>query len=235
MLGVGFVLLALAAASVVSIRYAIADELVSAVNGELFKADTARAATGLNMSDETWQVLLAEAQSAVQLAPRNGHHWNALARVRYLPRMVGEAAVSPDYVAIYQAYREAVLAQPSSAYAWSGLAYASDHLFTQNRLPGGKAALEQAIERTRILGQREPHALRTVVDLGLANWPLLTPATKQLVLGAVKHLAQRHRDEVVAIAGRRGALLTVCAEPAMLVHQGCNKYRDSATTKILAI
>ncbi|MCA3018609.1 MAG: hypothetical protein ING66_16450 [Rhodocyclaceae bacterium] len=235
MFGAGLVLLSLAAASVASVRLAIADESVSDINGRLYEADKMRAETGMSSTDTAWQALLAKAQSAVHFAPHNGHYWNALARVQYLPRMMGEAAVSPDYAAIYQAYREAVLAQPSSAYAWSGLAYASDYLLAQNQLPGGKAALEKAIERTIFLGQREPHALRTGVDLGLANWPLLVPATKQMILGAVKRLAQHHLGDVAAIAERRGALPTVCVEAAMLAHQACNSLNGGAKTKVGAI
>jgi len=216
MFGAGLVLLSLAAASVASVRLAIADESVSDINGRLYEADKMRAETGMSSTDTAWQALLAKAQSAVHL-------------------MMGEAAVSPDYAAIYQAYREAVLAQPSSAYAWSGLAYASDYLLAQNQLPGGKAALEKAIERTIFLGQREPHALRTGVDLGLANWPLLVPATKQMILGAVKRLAQHHLGDVAAMAERRGALPTVCVEAAMLAHQACNSLNGGAKTKVGAI
>ncbi len=211
----------LAAASVATIRHAVADETVSGINSKLYEAGKAQANLGLNIDDTVWKYLQAEARFAVRQAPQNGHYWGALARVYYLPRSVGQTAVSPDYMAAYEAHRHAVVAQPSSGYAWSALAYASDHLFAQNQLPGGKAALEQALVRAAALGAREPQVLRGVVDLGLANWPVLGAATKQDVQRAVNHLALRHSGDVLFIANQRGALPIVCAEQALALQKVC--------------
>ncbi len=211
----------LTTASVVTIRHALADETVSAINGKLYEAGKVRVNTGVNIDDTIWQYLEAEAKFAARLAPQNAQVWDAVARVNYSPRSIGRTAVSPDYLAAYLALRHAVVAQPSSGYVWSAFAYASDHLYAQNQLPGGKAALEQALTRAAVLAAREPHVLRRVVDLGLANWPVLADATRQDVLRAVKHLVARNAGDVLAIAHQRGALPVVCAEPALTRQQVC--------------
>ena len=228
------VILALSAASVVSVRHAIADETIAAVNGTLYDADKTRAPTGATLDDANWKSIEAEATSAVSLAPQNGHYWNALARVYYQPRSVSGAAIGPDYSAAYRASRATVVAQPTSGYAWSSLTYASDHLFAQNQLPGGRAALEQAISRAAVLGARETPVLGTVVDLGLANWPVLETSTKQDVLRAVRHLAQRNKEDVLAIAYRRGALPIVCHEAVMMSHQSCTALNSRPDAKTSA-
>ncbi|MBC7621987.1 MAG: hypothetical protein H7232_01210 [Aeromicrobium sp.] len=227
-------ILALAAAAVVSVRHAVADETIAAVNGILYDADKTRAATGATLDYASWKSIEAEATLAVSLAPQNGHYWNALARVYYQPRSVSGAAIGPDYSAAYRASRASVVAQPTSGYAWASLAYASDHLFAQNLLPGGKAALEQAISRAAVLGARETPVLGTAIDLGLANWPVLETSTQQDVLRAVRHLAQRHKEDVLAIAYRRGAVPTVCTEPAMTSHRICKELTNHLEAKDLA-
>jgi hypothetical protein len=219
--GVFMVLLALAAGLVMSVRFTIAHETVSGVNSKLYEANKVLSASGVNLADSSWRGLEAQAERAVRIAPHNGYYWNALARVYYVPRTVGGTAISPNYLAAYQAARKAVVALPSSGYAWLSLAYASDHLFAQNQLPGGKAAMEQAITRTLILGSHEPQLLGGVIDLGLANWPNLGAAAKQDVLRAVAHLSQQNKGDVMAIADRRGALPMVCAEKILASHRVC--------------
>jgi hypothetical protein len=221
------VVFALAAAAVVSVRNAIADETVADVNAGLYEAGKARVATGVNIDDAAWKAIEADAKMAVRLAPSNGHYWNALARVYYQPRTIGDTSISPDYASAYQASRVAAVMQPSSGYVWSSLAYASDHLFTQGQLPGGNAAMEQVISRTALLGAREPNPLANTIDLGLANWPQLRAATKQDVMRAINNLAVRNKDDVLAIAYRRGALQTVCTEKVLVSHRVCVELRGS--------
>jgi hypothetical protein len=213
----------LAAAAVVSVRHALADETAAGVNQALYEAHKTFAATGTTLVDAAWKNLQSEAETATRLAPHNGYCWHALARVYAQPRMNGAVPVSPDDAAAFAATTRAVVAQPSSGYAWSSMVAAADRLFAQNQLAGGKAALEQAIGRTTLLAAREPQALATVVDLGLANWPVLEVAAKADVLAAVKQLAQRHAEVVLAIADRRGGMPVVCEEPRLSMHRLCRE------------
>jgi hypothetical protein len=229
------VVFALAAAAVVSVRHAVADQMISSVNSQLYEAGKVRAATGLEIADSTWNALEADAKQAIRLAPSNGHYWNTLARIYYQPRSIGASPASPDYAAAYRASTSAVVVQPGSGYLWSSLSFASDQLFVQNQLPGGNAALEQSISRAAVLGAREPAVLSVVVDLGLANWPTLGIATKQDVLAAVRHLALRHKDDVTAIAARRGALPTVCGEFAAVGEEVCKNIRSDIAARNTSI
>jgi hypothetical protein len=70
-----------------------------------------------------------------------------------------------------------------------------------------------------------------VIDLGLANWPNLGAATKQYVLRAVAHLSLQNKGDVMAIADRRGALPTVCAEKILASHPACMDLSDTLLVK----
>ena len=215
------VVLVLVGASVVAVRHALANELVASINGRLFELAGQSVKTGLAASESAVQHLDADAQSALALAPSNGQYWNTLARLHFTPRTNLSGAVVTDLDAAYVAAKASVVTQPSSAYAWASLAFASDQLMAQNRLPGGQAALEQSLSRAAALGAREPYVLRSVVDLGLANWDSLSAVSRQSVMRSIDHLAQRQPDDVIALARHRGRLAEVCSEKRLTSRKEC--------------
>ncbi len=211
----------LTAAGVVSVAHAVADETVADINGKLFELGREHAGTGLAVSEPVVKQLEANARAALKWAPQNGQYLEALARVQYLPRMTSNGVVVSDIDGAYQTARSAVVAQPSSAYAWGSLAFASDRLMAESRLPGGQAALERAILRAATLGAYEPYVLRGVIDIGLANWITLSADAKRSVMQSVRHLALRQADDVIALAKNRGRLSVVCAEKRLVGRKEC--------------
>ena len=91
----------------------------------------------------------------------------------------------------------------------------------QNRLPGGQVAMAQSLARAAALGAAEPQVLRTVVDLGFANWDQLSVLGRQSVMQAVNHLALHHADDTVALALRRGKLAEACVEKRLASQKAC--------------
>ena len=215
------VVLVLMGASIIAVRHAIADEVVASINGRLFELGRVQAQTGVAPDEATIQQLAADAKSALRLAPGNGHYWNALARVHYTPRTNASGAVVTDIDAAYIAAKAAVINQPSSGYAWGSLAFASDQLMVQNRLPGGQIALAQSLARAAALGAAEPQVLRNVVDLGFADWDQLSVPGRQSVMQSVNHLALHHADDAVALALRRGKLAEACMEKRLASQKAC--------------
>jgi hypothetical protein len=223
------VVCSLVTASVAAICRAVADEAVADVNTKLYEAAKERTATGALLGGGAWSQIESEAKLALRLAPQNGHYWNALARVNYEPQMLNATPVSPDYRAAYEASTKAVVAQPSSAYTWASLLYAADHLYVQNQLPGGQAALEHALSRATVLGSREPYVLGVVTDLGLANWSGLSATGRDSVMRAVEQLAKRNPDNALAIASRRGSLPVVCRAASLARYVACQPQSNAAT------
>lgn len=215
------VVVALVGASVVAVRQALADELVASTNGRLFELAGQSVRTGLAASESAVKQLEKDTRFALSLAPGNGQYWNTLARVHFTSRTDLLGAVVTDLDAAYAAAKASVVAQPSSAYGWASLAFASDQLMAQNRLPGGQAALEQTLSRAAALGAREPYVLRTVVDLGLANWDSLSAVSRQSVMRSIDHLAQRQPDDTIALARRRGRLAEACSEKRLASRKEC--------------
>ena len=215
------VVLVLMGASIIAVRHAIADEVVANINGRLFELGRVQAQTGVAPDEATIQQLAADAKFALRLAPGNGQYWNALSRVHYTPRTSASGAVVTDIDAAYVAAKAAVINQPSSGFAWAGLAFASDQLMAQNRLPGGQVMLAQALARAAAVGAAEPQVLRAVVDLGFANWDQLSVPSRQVVMQSVHHLALHHADDVVALAWRRGKLAEACLENRLAPQKAC--------------
>ncbi len=214
-------------ASVVAVRHAMADEIVRSINGRLVKLGRVQSQTGVATDGAAILQLEADAKLALRYAPGNGQYRDVLTRVHSTPRMLNASltnapgAVVIDLDGAYAAAKAAVVSQPSSAYAWTSLAFVSDQLMAQNRLPGGQAALEQALLRAAALGAFEPHVLRAVVDLGFANWDALSVASRQSVMQSVNHLAQRQPDDAISLSAHRGRLAEACMEKRLAARKEC--------------
>ena len=211
----------LVGASALAVAHGLADEIVGDINGQLYELSRNQARTGAVATAAAVAELTAEANTAIKLAPGNALYWDVLARVDYFPRSTATGAVVTDHEGAYAAAKAAVVRQPSSAYTWASFAYASDQLLTRGMLPGGQAALEQALNRATTLGGREPHVLRIVVDMGLANWDTIGAATRSSVQSAMRNLAVHHPADIIAIAANRGRLAQACETKRLATQKTC--------------
>jgi len=203
----------LVGASALAVAHGVADENVAHVNGRLYELGRDNARTGTTTDPETKAELVRLAKQAVSLAPGNSQYWDALSRTL--------RAQDADSAAVYAASQRAVLNHPSSAYAWSGLVQVADRLNAEGRLPGGKAGLEQAIQRAAALGRFEPQVLAVVVDKGLVNWPIVGAETRAATTMAVANLARLYPDTVLAIAANRGQLALICTDKRLVTQPTC--------------
>ena len=101
-------------------------------------------------------------------------------------------------------FSRAVALRPTSPYTWAAIADA------RYRKGDTGAAFETALRRAAELGPAEPEVQRTVVDLGLATWDEVAPATREAVEKTVTGAMKRDAPEVLQIAGRRGRLAVAC-------------------------
>jgi hypothetical protein len=208
-------------ASTLSVRAAISDGIYVSLDRQLFEVERERYLTGGDVDERVWRALAVDARRAVQLEPLGGYHWQMLGRVSSLPRVRDGAHIPPDVDSAYEAYRNMVVTQPSSSYAWAGLARAADDLLVQNRLEGGVGNLESSLVNAMKFGPRELPVALTVVDLGLANWQTISPKAKSEVSVAVRNLAGGHSAELLRVADRRGRRSDVCSMLAAPTVAGC--------------
>jgi len=101
-------------------------------------------------------------------------------------------------------FARAVLLRPTSPYSWAAIADA------RYRKGDTGSTFETALRRAAELGPAEPEVQRTVVDLGLATWDEVAPATREAVEKTVTGAMKRDAAEVLQIAGRRGRLAVAC-------------------------
>ena len=101
-------------------------------------------------------------------------------------------------------FSRAVALRPTSPYTWAAIADA------RYRKGDTGSAFETALRRAAELGPAEPEVQRTVVDLGLATWDEVGPATREAVERTVTGAMKRDAPEVLQIAGRRGRLAVAC-------------------------
>lgn len=202
----------LTVASAFAIVHGVADEKVASVNFRLYQLGRENARTGATADAATNADLKRIANQAVILAPRNSQYWEVLARVE------------ADSVGAYAAAQRAVVIQPSSAYAWSGLLQIADRLNAEGRLPSGMARLEQVLQRTATLGRQEPQVLAVITDIGLANWATLGSAAQATTMRSLATLAGIYPDTVIAVGFRRGQLPLVCKLTRLASRKECIIY-----------
>jgi len=101
-------------------------------------------------------------------------------------------------------FARAIALRPTSPYTWAAVADA------RYRKGDTGPAFETALRRAAELGPAEPEVQRTVVDLGLATWDEVAPATRETVEKTVTGAMRRDAAEVLQIAGRRGRLAVAC-------------------------
>ena len=118
--------------------------------------------------------------------------------------------------------------RPTSPYTWAAMADA------RYRKGDTGPAFETALRRAAELGPAEPEVQRTVVDLGLATWDEVAPATRQAVESTVTGAMKRDAAETLQIAGRRGRLAVACrhlaAAPRRVVPEGLTTCSREATS-----
>jgi hypothetical protein len=101
-------------------------------------------------------------------------------------------------------FSRAIALRPTSPYTWAAIADA------RYRKGDTGPAFETALRHAAELGPAEPEVQRTVVDLGLATWDAVAPATRAAVESTVAGALKRDAGEILQIAERRGRLAVAC-------------------------
>jgi hypothetical protein len=219
----------LTAASAWTVAHAIADETVEHVNGQLNQLNIERFNTGVTPSSERIATLEAKLLQATKLAPDNGYHQGALVRLALVPQRQASGADITNSKLAMSAASQFVVNQPSSGYAWAGLAATADTVHAQGLLPEGLPFVERALNNAYRYGQHERNVLITVLDIGFANIASLAPATVSNIAAATHNLSLHTPDDVMTLAVKRGNLASVCKEARLTKQDLCVKLRTAET------
>lgn len=104
-----------------------------------------------------------------------------------------------------QNFRMALLARPTSPFAWANFALSKLYLGEQDD------ALFRALARAEELGPWEPEAQQAVIFAGFAVWDRLNPAQQAAVIRAMQRGARRDPAKIAEIAQAFARIDLFCA------------------------
>lgn len=112
--------------------------------------------------------------------------------------------IRTQYAETRDRFAEAVVAMPSSGYAWANLAW------VKYQLGEIDARFFGALEQAARLGPWEPEVQVAVVDLGFAAWDEMPASLRATVRQMAENGSRRNAQGILTISAGRGRLTEVC-------------------------
>ena len=222
------VILALAAASVVSVRHAVADSILDDVVAGFRAAWAESVASGEPIKGYFLTANIERLKFASGLAPARAAFFEVMGS-HYLTPALQNGVVSTNPLAAHAVQRETVSRLPTFPYVWADLLSSADLIATSD--PSTRPNVVFALQQATKLGPWEREVSMVVVDVGLANWEQCDAATKSLVRQAVSRLAFRYPEDVMTLAAKRGNVSVVCGDQQLRGRKEC----ESSTPLAIAL
>jgi hypothetical protein len=176
-------------------RSALADDLASSALSQLQWWEQDRYVPGQAERD----AVARRFDEAASLAPDNAEIREGRGLIE-----LNHGAASDAPLRAVREFGESIALRPTSPYTWANLAQARD------RAGAPREQVEAAMLTALDLGAAEPEVQLTAIDLGLAQWPRLTPGVRERVAHALDRMMRRNPYKTLPVVHARGHLELAC-------------------------